>query len=323
MSLLEEIEACWTEGQTTLAGKWADALVENKDKVIEAGKKFHEWDPLRTYLSVTRADKPRIVFSLRYQGQEVANLAVNGKERLLKISSKTAKTNASDFGVSTEGEFSWDAPEAVAFRKAFKLHAKDKDKTKKVTEHRIEAEFLKQMAIGASSKFKGTLKNIQPVLFAGFPLQFPLPISGNTGKPEAGGGHIDILARRGTGKGTRISIWELKKPNATAHAIEQAYIYAVTMIKMLRSESEETWYKKIIGFNGKLPDKLTIESVIAVSFTVEKKKTDFVKKLEKFKKENELQIGNDTINLYIAHYLFDTNNKENPLTIESNPFREE
>jgi hypothetical protein len=29
-----------------------------------------------------------------------------------------------------------------------------------------------------------------------FPLQVPVPISANTGKPKAGNGYIDILARR-------------------------------------------------------------------------------------------------------------------------------
>lgn len=319
MSLLEEIEKCWTEDEVELAEKWANALVKNKDKVIKAGKEFHEWDPLRAYLSVTRAVNPSMVFSLRYQGQEVASLAIDGKERQLIIPPKTAQTNTSDFGVSTVGEFRWESKEARKFRKEFRTAT---DKTEKVTEHRIESEFLKQMAIGASSKFKGTLKNIQPVLFASFPLQFPLPLSGNTGEPKSTRGNIDILARRGTGKGTKISIWELKKPNATAHAIEQAYIYAATLIKMLRSKSGETWYKKIIGFNGKLPDKLTIESVIAVSFTGEKKKTDFVEKLEKFKKKNEFQIGNDTIKLYVAHYRYEPNKNGTPLIIENAPFEE-
>jgi hypothetical protein len=321
MSLLDEIDAAWVKAKgESSAKKWADVLIENKNKIIKAGKKFHDWDPLRTYLSLTRTANPKVVFSLRYQGQEVADLAINGKERLLEISSDTAKTNTRDFGINTVCKCSWDAPEAVAFRKAFKRHAKDK--TGKVTEHRIEAEFLKQMAIDTRKKFGGTLKNIQPVLFAGFPLQFPLPISGNKGKPYSTSGNIDILARRGVGKGTKISIWELKKPNARAdQAIMQAYIYAVTLIKVLRSEKR--WYEEIIGFNGKIPKKLTIESVVAVSFTDEKKKTDFVEKLEKFKKENELQIGNDTIKLYVAHYSYETSNKGSPLTIKNKPFKEE
>jgi hypothetical protein len=58
-------------------------------------------------------------------------------------------------------------------------------------------------------------------MLGGFPFQFPLPISGNTGVPKLTDGNIDILARRGSGKGTKISVWELKRPNTTAHAISQ------------------------------------------------------------------------------------------------------
>ncbi len=72
--------------------------------------------------------------------------------------------------------------------------------------------------------------------------------------PKPTNGNIDILARRGTGKGTKISIWELKRPQTTAHAISQAYIYSVTLLKMLRTpQSGDIWYQDIIGFGRKVP----------------------------------------------------------------------
>jgi hypothetical protein len=302
MTLLEQIEGHWTkEALDDKVAKWAKQLSDNEDTVREAAKKFHEWQPLRVYLSVTRAMNPRVSFSLRYQGQEVASLAVKGHDVNLVISRENAKNNMEYFQIDKQDKFSWKSLDAVTFRKEFKNVRPLK--ALRSQEHRVESEFLKEMANDTSKKFNGTLKNIRPVLLAGCPFQFPLPISGNTGVPRPGKGNIDILARRGTGKGTRISIWELKKPGTTAHAIEQAYIYSVTLIKMLRSKPwGDFWYKNIIGFKGKVPHKLTIESVVALSIKSEGNRRAFTSKLKEFKAANSLKVGNDTIKLYVAYY---------------------
>ncbi len=307
MDLLDQIEACWKEAEAeTLVDKWAAQLKNNKPKIIEAVKTFREWDPLHVYLTVTKAMNPHVSFSLRYQGQEVAILKINGDVRI-KISADTAKNNEKYFNLNTESEFLWRSDEGANFRKYFKNPKLDKKG--RIHEHRIESEFLKQMSDNTSKKFDGTLKGIQPVLLADCPFQFPLPISGNTGIPKATRGNIDILARRTPVGGiTRISIWELKKPGNPGHAIEQAYIYAVTLIKMLRSkESGKIWYQDIIGFSGDIPDKLTIESVVAVSI---KNQAAFTAKLQKFKENNILQVGSDTIKLVVAYY------QEDPLKVD-------
>jgi hypothetical protein len=165
------------------------------------------------------------------------------------------------------------------------------------------------------NKFNGTLRGIQPVTLGGFPFQFPVPISGCRGVPRLTKGNIDILARRGTGKGTKISVWELKRPKTTAHAISQAYIYSVTLLKMLRTHrSGDIWYRDIIGFGCKVPDKLAIESVVAVSIADDRNRKVFEDKLRAFKSETSLSVGTDTINLHIAHYR--ENPRENQLTVE-------
>ncbi|MBW6485536.1 MAG: hypothetical protein K0B01_05215 [Syntrophobacterales bacterium] len=305
MTLLQQIEGHWTNQADGIAAKWAKKLKDNENTVRESAKKFHEWHPLHVYLSVTRAMNASISFSLRYQGQEVGSLSVNGDDVHLVISSKTAENNKEYFGIINKpGKFLWRGKDAAEFRKQFKNLNRLNGKGR-VPEHRVESEFLKQMADHTSGKFAGTLKNIQPVLWAGCPFQFPLPISGNTGVPKPGKGNIDILARRRSGKETRISIWELKKPGTTAHAIEQAYIYSVTLIKMLRSKPwGDFWYKNIIGFKGKVPDRLSIESVVAVSIKSERQRSAFTSKLQKFKADNSLQVGKekDTIKLYVAYY---------------------
>ena len=319
MTILDKIEYLWTPQMQQQVGKWAKTLKDNEEKISDAAKAFHEWDPLRVYLSVTRAMKPKISFSLRYQGQEVANLIVDKKGNVeLETSNNNNKYFKNIPGGGMQQKFNWRSVQAKAFRKYFKKPSFCQDL--KSPEHMIESEFLKQMAHSTSGKFAGTLKNIQPVLLAGCPFQFPLPISGNKGEPKIGKGNkpgkgnIDILARRGTGKGTRISIWELKKPNSRDHAIEQAYIYAVTLIKMLRSpQSGAIWYNNIIGFKGNIPNSLTIESVVAVSID-KRNHTAFESKMRNFKEANSLTVGNDNIKLCVAYYEYE-NGSRNPLSL--------
>lgn len=306
MTLLQQIDDHWDALKADcIVAKWAEQLKHNENAVRAAVKQFHEWQPLRIYLSATRAMNPRISFSVRYQGQEVASL--NDKLQLV-ITSKTAESNMKYFGINKTGKFPWSSPEAAEFRKHFK-NLDPLNQKGRIPEHTLESEFLIQMADNTVKKFDRTLKNIQPVLWAGCPFQFPLPLSGNTGMPKPTPGNIDILARRGIGKETKISIWELKKPGVTAHAIEQAYIYAVTLIKMLRSSSGAFWYRNIIGFKGKVPDKLTIESVIAVSIKNQRQQNIFTSRIQKFKTNNSLKVGNDAIELCVAYY------EENPLRI--------
>jgi transposase len=318
MSLLEQIELRWAEVQKNgYAGdKWAKALAGSQENLLKAVKTFHQWAPLKVYLSVARAAKPRIAFSLRYQGQHVANLLVDllaDRSPQLEIDKNTAKTNKGYFEIDQEGTFGWRDAEAKEFRKHFKKNLGPEPRGRS-PEHRIESIFLQQMADSSSKIFNGTLKNnIQPVLFAGCPFQLPVPISGNTGKPEAKRGNVDIVARRRVGNRTRLSIWELKRPGVTAHAIEQAYIYGVTVLKMLRAkESGHIWYKEVLGFNGKMPDKLTIECVVAVSLNDIKKAEAFLGKLRRFVTENSLQVEGDTIEFYLANY---TEN-QGPLSID-------
>ena len=312
MSLLEQIELRWAEVQKNgyMGDKWAKTLADSQENLLKAAKTFHQWAPLKVYLSVAQAAKPRITFSLRYQGQHVANLLVDSSPQL-EIDKKTAETNQTYFPVETTracfgigqeqaGRRPWRHLEAAEFRKHFK-HPGSKARVRS-PEHRIEAIVLEQMADSTSEKFNGTLKNIQPVLLAGCPFQLPVPISGSTGVPKAIKGNIDIVARRRVGTRTRLSIWELKRPGVTAHAIEQAYIYGVTVLKMLRAkESGHIWYKEVFGFNGRMPDKLTIECVVAVSLR-HKEMEKFSGKLRRFVAENSLQVEGDTIELFLANY---------------------
>jgi len=306
LSLLEQIEVRWEEVRTKgyKGVGWDNDLIGSQEVLLKAAKTFHQWEPLKVYLSVARAKKKRIAFSLRYQGQHVADLLVDGSPQL-HIDKNTADKNKKYFGVGQEGHFDWTGEESKKFRRHFKnLGAEPRGRSE---EHRIESIFLQQMADSSSKIFNNTMKNnIQPVLLAGCPFQLPVPISGNTGKPEAKRGNIDIMARRRVGNRTRLSIWELKRPGVKAQAIEQAYrqayIYGVTVLKMLRAEeSGHIWYKDVLGFNGKMPDRMTIECVIAVSLD-DIKAAEALGKLRRFVTENSLQIEGDTIEFYLASY---------------------
>ncbi|HEY1987483.1 MAG TPA: hypothetical protein VGG85_18860 [Terracidiphilus sp.] len=311
MNLLEQVDQVWNQGAEAKGAGWAEKLRDAKNAIQSAKEQFRKWDPLTAYLSYTNATKSGIDFSLRYLGQQVATLRVKaGGDVFISISPKTAAVNAKLCGMKLTGEHSWRGTEAQKFRKHF--HSLDHTKfySSVKEEHHIESEFLRHMRDPSSKKFNGTLKGIQPVMLGGFPFQFPVPISGNTGLPKLTNGNIDILARRGTGKGAKISVWELKRPKTTAHAISQAYIYSVTLLKMLRTpQSGDIWYRDIIGFGCKVPAKLKIESVVAVSIASDQNRKAFEEKMRAFKRENFLSVGNDTISLHIAYY------EKNPLTV--------
>jgi len=313
VNLLEQVEILWNQGAESRAARWADELRDARSALLSARQKFYEWYPLKLYISHSAATSSRINFSLRYLGQQVATLEVktNGVVYIY-ISEETAAANYRLCGNTLSGEYPWRGSKAQEFRKYFRrLEHRENQPSARIEEHSIESEFLRHMKNPTASKFHGTLRGIQPVTLGGLPFQFPVPISGCKGVPKVTNGHIDILARRGTGKGTKISVWELKRPTITAHAIEQAYIYSVALLKMLRTpQSGDFWYRDIIGFGCKVPGKLAIESVVAVSIARDQTRKAFEDKLRAFKSENPLSIGNDTISLHLAHY------QKEPLKVE-------
>jgi hypothetical protein len=316
MNLLEQINALWTDDLEAKTCGWARDIAAKKELIESKTTRFHEWAPLYVYTSVARVKGSGAAFSLRYEGQEVAELDVREKNAWLNIGQRTRDNNIKYFGVNLEGRWPWQGQEAATFRRAFRDRSPRQDA--RSTEKRVEAEFLRQM-VGDSSKFDGTLKHIRPVLIAGCPFQFPLPISGNKGEPEVnrnGKGNIDILARRGTGAASRLSIWELKAPGAEkgSKPIEQGYIYAVQLLKMLRSPSGRIWFQDVLGYRGELPERLVIESVAAVCPGAEVDRTAFQQRLADFKKRTPLTIETDgfkdEIRPLAAYY------QERPLRVE-------
>ena len=100
---------------------------------------------------------------------------------------------------------------------------------------------------------EGRLPNNRPVLFplkSGVPYQFPVPITARGGVRPATGtqaGHVDILARHGRGRTSRLRIFEVKKADANdaAQALEQAVAYAAALDCLLRGSPA---YAKLLGY---------------------------------------------------------------------------
>jgi hypothetical protein len=311
-----KVEKLWNGDQKDNIKKnldgWLNACKEGEDNICKAKKQFHQWHPLRVYVSVGKAkssNKP--VFSLRFFGQEVAELIVKDKVMLCLKSKQYFK------GLTLkQGKYSWKGKEAKEFRAFFKKLAIDFNGSPEIKsiEHRIESKFIVEMLKG-SGKFGCSGLKIQPITLGGCPLQFPVPFSANTGEPKGKSGHIDILARRkGKDNKVRLSVWELKRPGEYRHAASQAYIYAIQLLRILRSGEGKKWYK-VFGFNGAVPKSLEIEAVVAITRNQasEKKFTNDQKMLG----ENN-KINGDIIKLYAVYY------KEKPdaILLDENSFQE-
>ena len=292
---------------STLAG-WVSELETCIRKVRVDKDLFHQWSPLRICISLVGVKTRKPKFSVRFLGQEVGNIIVDNGTVRLCISSRHYKNNqawfarhhpkgSGDFGLPP-GKYEWKMAEAKNFRRDFKdvkanLHVKTG-----IPEHRIESAFIEEMESGRKSKFDGMVGPILPVKVANCPLQFPLPLSASKGYPVLQFGHIDILARRGYPRNVKLSVWELKSPGVLSHAVEQAYIYALTLRHILKSPHGKEWYK-LCGFTSNVPAKLHIEAVVAIT---EDKKKAFQKQYEHLIAENPLRIDGDQISFFVALY---------------------
>lgn len=289
-------------------GSWLSAL-ETCIKKVQADKDlFHQWSPLRIYISLVGMKTKKPKFSLRFLGQEVGNIIVDNGTARLCISSRHCKNNQAwfaehhpkgigDFGLPP-GMYEWKKAEAKKFRRDFKDVQNSPHVKIGIPEHRIESAIIEEMESGRKSKFDGMVGPILPVKVAKCPLQFPLPLSASNGYPVLKFGHIDILARRGYPRNVKLSVWELKSPGVLSHAVEQAYIYALTLRYILKSLHGKEWYR-LCGFLSNVPAKLYIEAVVAITGDKEKA---LRKQYEHLVAENPLKIADDQISFFVALY---------------------
>ena len=207
-----QIKKMWEDNKTEFEKRldgWIKALEGGEKRIRQAKRQFHQWDPLRIYVAVTKVKSSRVLFSLRFFGQEVAELSVKDRKVTLRLKRHGEKNRKYFRCTLKDGDYDWNDQEAREFRKHFKdlaLSSKGKPEVRSI-EHRIESKFIQEMLKG-SEKFGVSGLRIRPVTIAGCPLQFPVPISANTGQPKENRGNIDILARRlGKNNKTRLSVW--------------------------------------------------------------------------------------------------------------------
>ena len=80
MDVLSMINDYWTENKQAIEDRiqgWVRNLGDSdrQKKILAAREQFHQWKPLRVYISTSQAKrKGAPTFSLRYCGQEVATL---------------------------------------------------------------------------------------------------------------------------------------------------------------------------------------------------------------------------------------------------------
>lgn len=309
MTLADQVKELWESNQEKMENKikeWIDLIKLNKNIIPEARKSFHQWQPLRAYTSTAKLmKKGEVVFSLRFHGQEVADIKVTkGRSPVLCVS-KGQNTNNQKLGApSIPDKVNWDSNKAKEFRNYFKKH--EGEISTHSPEHAIETDLINEMRKKtATQKFKGSFAGIQPVLYAGCPIQIPTPIIWDGKKPTLAknSGNMDIVARRLVkGKRVLLSVWELKRRGTSAAEIEksinQAIVYASTLRMMLRSKKcGYDWYR-FFGFNGKkVPEKLEIEAVPTIAIA---QKNIFENKIASFK--DDLIIERDKIILCVAYY---------------------
>jgi hypothetical protein len=249
---------------------YAEEISNNKDTITEVRKGFREWSPLKFYLTVTEAKKAKhfVNFELRYMGQTVAKLTVN-KDEIPKLSTRykyCEEANLRNFNCSIHlPDVDWRGEDAKGFRKFFKKREVTRvDGKRGNKEHYLESLLLTEFSKTKSEE--KPLLRIQPVKIAG--VRFPMPTyikASNHKKVEIGYGHIDILARTGTGgKATHLCIMELKDENTKREppkeVMKQAIAYATFIRELLRSNSGRDWWR-LFGFRGEIPEPLELYAI--------------------------------------------------------------
>lgn len=260
---------------------YISAIKTNDSIIKDARRKFNSSENLDIYLSVSKvkgANSRTVTFDVRYKGQSVGEIFV--RKSGVSIRFKTGNNEKYYSGYSpmlssipeTE-ERDWkNSEEAQCFREYFKDSSRRKNG--KNLEHNFESQLLEQFLKDRSDdKY---LLNIQPIrlMEKGY-FQMPTPITasrvkdGSTSYSGYNGGGIDILARQGIGNGVCLTVIELKdeckKEEPPEKAIMQAIAYATFLQKLLRTPGAdpEGWWK-FFGFNGPIPAKLKIRTVIAM-----------------------------------------------------------
>lgn len=264
------------------------------EKVVS---QYHIASPLYLYSNIGGAGKSKATAQLRYSGQEVAELKMNGEQVMVKVKADENRyfmddttTKEQEKVLTSAVPFACGTEEWNIFRKFFESNPVKQNKN---AEHTLESKFLTELQ-KTSSKEK-SLTGIQPILLPGG-MRFQLTTAlaaceaksdkvgysqgkyKNSGEynPDGAitGGGIDILARRKKGARSFPVVIELKDKYQSnerpERAIKQAIAYGVFLRELLRSEEAcgTAWYQ-LFGFQADkdvplLPESLVIKCAVAM-----------------------------------------------------------
>lgn len=239
---------------------WLHALQELRQAVAENKALVKQWSGLKLYTSVSR----RSTFSLRFGGQEVAEIVIKKGKVVLRLNQDHVKNNRKYFGIEIAAkDIPWRGGPARRFRAHFaKLNAKTM-KGLRSPEHQLETAVIGALR-NSPKPSEGPFHQAQPVTIEGIPIQFPVPLSARGGRAKATRGYIDIVVRQGQ-RGNNLAIWELKAPDTyDSDILSQLYIYGCQVLLMLRESSKGPDWYAMFGYSRKLPDNLTIDLVLCV-----------------------------------------------------------
>jgi len=286
--------------------KYAEYLKSKEDFIKEIHENFRERPPLYYYISISKIEEAgnRLVLDVRYMGQNVAKLTC-GENGQATISTKGSDY---DYDANNRDHFAceiqlahedWQGGKAAAFRKHFRDRERVRNDGKKGNaEHNIESLLLTEFSKSGEDK---PLRGIQPVRFAGFRFAMPTALSASKGLrlAEKKGGGVDILARVGSGRHTRLCVIEVKDEydakEPPQKVLQQAVAYAVFIRELLRSEAGPLWWR-LFGFSGEMPAPLTLYAACAMPTQGSSGKPDD----ESFA-GMRLDVGGDSIE---CHYIY-------------------
>ncbi len=295
---------------------YVKALSAKMDSIKTNSKYFHEWAPLYFYLSISNAKiaKTTLTLDVRYRGQKIATL--KSKKSSVTISTKVKvgtnwlfERNNRDFNCNIElDNDNWRSEKAKQFRQHFsKNPPRNNTKNNKSNEeHNIESLLVTELS--KKSSVDKQILNVQTVDFENFRVSVKTPISASkkNGITYSGhkGGSIDILARTGRGRGTYLTVIEVKDENNNNEppktALKQAIRYSVFIRELLRSEIGNAWYE-LFGFGREVPkSQLTIRVACAMPDNNSDKSFANLK----------LPVGNDVLECHFIYFKYDKENNK-------------
>ena len=201
-----------------------------------------------------------VTLSVRVSGVECGEVMLTKRRRERMFAPKHIEQHFTGCWTTSKTRLPWEHPEVRRYLQRASEMATALEGDLADRECGVEAALIQELR-------DGNLRHNAPILFptkSGVPYQFPVPITARGGVRAAGGrhaGHIDILARHGKGRTSRLRVLEVKKPDAddAAHALDQAVAYAAALDALLGRSSK---YRMLCGY-PQYPPKLEATAVVA------------------------------------------------------------